>query len=64
MYTLFDYLAEKLAILKIAVVLSVVTLLSCFPFYNIAEAYFILLLCWDVPNLETLLTYTLICYID
>ena len=39
-----------------------VTLLSYCPIYNVAEAFF-LLFCWDVPNLETLPTYTLSCYI-
>ena len=64
MDTLFDYIAEKLPILKYCCcIICLVTLLSFFPFYNIAEAYFFFLLCWDVLNLETLLMYTLTCYI-
>ena len=64
MYTLFDYNAKKLPILKYCCcIIYLVILLSCFPSYNNAEAYFIFLLCCDVPNLETLLTYTLTCYI-
>ena len=43
--------------------ICLVTMLSCFPSYKVADAYFILLVCWDVPNLETLLTNTLTCYI-
>ena len=40
-----------------------ITLLSCSPSHNIAEAYFVLLQCWTIPNIETLLMYTLSCYI-
>ena len=64
MYTLSFYIAEKLPILEHCRRITwLVTLLSCFPSYNIAEAYFIFLRCWDVPNLKTLLTYTLSYYI-
>ena len=58
------YIAENLPILKDSWRITwLVKLLSCYPFYNIAEAYFILLRCWDVPMFETLPSYTLSCYI-
>ena len=42
----------QLAILKNCWrITCLITLLICFPSYNIAEAYFKLSRCWDIPNL-------------
>ena len=40
-----------------------VAMLSCSQFENFLNVYLIVLHCWEVPNLETLLTYSLSCYI-
>ena len=40
-----------------------VAMLSCSQFWNFADAYSIYLHCWEFPNLETMLTHTLSCYI-
>ena len=66
MYTLSHYIAEKLPapILKNCWrITCLVTLLSCSPSYNNAEAYFKLSRCWDIPDLYTLPLYTPSCYI-
>ena len=64
MYTLSCYIAEKLPILKHCwPITCLVTLVSCSPSNKIAEAYFILIRCLDVPHPETRSTYTLFWYI-
>ena len=54
MNTLSYYIAQKLPtrnFKKFWRITCLDTLLSCSPSYNIAEAYFKLSRCWDIPNL-------------
>ena len=63
-YTLSHYIAEMFPTLKHCWRNTcLVTLLLCSHSWNIAKAQLILLLFWTVPKFETLLTYTLSCYI-
>ena len=64
MYYLACYIAELFPIFKLYWgIFYFITLLRCSQSWNTANVYTVLLHCWAVPKLETLVTYTLSYYI-